>query len=254
MKLCRNIHAACRRHTRALIAGIALLGSCADTREDKGDILLMWDEDASELGAALHNRRLMQDRVRELNAELKLPWDIPVLITHCGKTSPWYDFQTRSITMCYELLEALVAIESEQPETARLDATWLFVFLHEVGHALVHAYHMPVLGSAEDMADQFATLRLLEWERYAPYLYMAAEYWRDAAPDHYTQESFADEHSTHWERYYTTLCIMYGSNPRAYQELVTEGILPRDRYERCRFEYKEARDSWNDELAPWTKD
>src|SRR5260370_38647563 len=38
----------------------------------------------------------------------------------------------------------------------------LFVGFHEMGHALTDQFHLPTLGSAEDAADSFATIALLD--------------------------------------------------------------------------------------------
>lgn len=251
MKLRRNI-AAFRRHASTLITGAALLGACADAHDDKGDILLTWDVGGGQLGAELRSSLMMEDRVAQLNAELKLPQDIPVVITRCGYSNSEYDFATRRIKLCYEMLEAISAVDSDQPQKSRVEATWLFVFLHELGHALIDVYDLPIPGDFEDMVDNFATMRLLEWE-YDAYLYMAAEYWRDTAPAHYTERSFSDEHSVNWKRFYSTLCILFGSKPVTHQELVTEGLVEPERAPECRYEYLKARDAWSQLLAPWTK-
>src|SRR5260370_10612390 len=38
----------------------------------------------------------------------------------------------------------------------------LFVGFHEMGHALADQFHLPTLGRAEDAADSFATIALLD--------------------------------------------------------------------------------------------
>ena len=38
----------------------------------------------------------------------------------------------------------------------------LFVGFHEMGHALTDLFHLPTLGRAEDAADSFATIALLD--------------------------------------------------------------------------------------------
>jgi Putative metallopeptidase len=38
----------------------------------------------------------------------------------------------------------------------------LFVGFHEMGHALADQFHLPTLGRAEDAADSFATVALLD--------------------------------------------------------------------------------------------
>ncbi|MET0284227.1 MAG: DUF4344 domain-containing metallopeptidase, partial [Polyangiales bacterium] len=61
------------------------------------------------------------------------------------------------------------------------------------------------------------------------------------------------EHSLNQQRFYQILCLVYGSNPRAYQALVSDGVLPASRAQRCPAEYAQKSAAWEQLLEPWAK-
>lgn len=54
----------------------------------------------------------------------------------------------------------------------------------------------------------------------------------------------ADEHSLDEQCFYNTTCLAYGSDPTAFADLVTEGVIPKARAVRCPFEWKRVSRSW----------
>jgi len=63
----------------------------------------------------------------------------------------------------------------------------------------------------------------------------------------------ADEHLLQEQRFYNSLCMIYGSNPSRYANFVTDGFLPKERAARCPNEYQRTVDSWMSLLEPWRK-
>jgi hypothetical protein len=63
----------------------------------------------------------------------------------------------------------------------------------------------------------------------------------------------ADEHLLQEQRFYNSLCMIYGSNPSKYNNILTQGYLPKERAVRCESEYQRTSDSWRNLLAPWRK-
>jgi len=55
------------------------------------------------------------------------------------------------------------------------------------------------------------------------------------------------------QRFYNSLCMLYGSNTAKYENIVTQGYLPKERAVRCETEYQKTVDSWVSLLAPWRK-
>ena len=63
----------------------------------------------------------------------------------------------------------------------------------------------------------------------------------------------ADEHLLQEQRFYNSLCMIYGSNTSKYENIVTEGYLPKERAVRCQTEYQRTVESWISLLEPWRK-
>ena len=96
--------------------------------------------------------------------------DVPVVFRDCGSANAFYNPQNKSITMCHELVLAMATDFSELKKTTREEGlkdaifTSLFVFFHELGHALIDILALPAVGKEEDSVDQFAALIFLNTE------------------------------------------------------------------------------------------
>jgi len=62
-----------------------------------------------------------------------------------------------------------------------------------------------------------------------------------------------DEHSLDEQRFYDTVCLIYGRDPEKYAYLVHDGTLPRERAEFCGEEYDRISMAWQTLLAPVLK-
>ncbi len=134
----------------------------------------------------------------------------------------------------------------------------LFTLFHELGHASISEFDLPVLGREEDAADQLATLLLRSVETHPDFTageltLLAAKGWLDdwkkfgaSASD----RAYGDEHSLEIQRYDQMACLTYGSDPGAFPSLPAEIGLPEDRANSCVFEYAQVSESWERLLAP----
>ena len=131
----------------------------------------------------------------------------------------------------------------------------LFVVFHEMGHALAGQLRLPILGHAEDAADSFATLALLDEgsEFSVNVLVQAARGMflmdrRDRkngdAPDFY------DAHSLDRQRAFQIVCLMVGSEAKQFKELADRVHLPESRQRSCRDDYDSAKNAWQSVLKP----
>ncbi|GAL09113.1 hypothetical protein JCM19233_78 [Vibrio astriarenae] len=85
--------------------------------------------------------------------------------------------------------------------------------LHEIGHGLVEINRLPVLGREEDAVDSFATVWLLEGLEDGQQLAFDAALMFDLESqdiEEFTDEDFWGEHSLDKQRYYQTMCLIYG--------------------------------------------
>ena len=99
----------------------------------------------------------------ELNATLALPFDIQILFAQCGEPDSFYDDEAHKIVICYELFDAYDHLFSRtlKMRTSRdgaIKGAIVSMFLHEVAHALIDGWDLPITGREEDAGDQFSTL------------------------------------------------------------------------------------------------
>ncbi len=186
---------------------------------------------------------------------LVLPHDIPVSFKICGEANAFYYPTTSSITMCYELAAHYIGelrnvYEDDDDLSASVFGALHWVFLHELGHALIDIYDIPITGKEEDSADQFATHMALRQEATGldalwsqAYLYGSSE----------SRSVAWGVHSSDKQRYYNILCTIYGSDTEAYGFLVDDDILPERRAVKCTAEYGNTISSWSRLLADYVR-
>ena len=97
------------------------------------------------------------------------------------------------------------------------------VLLHEVGHALIREFDLPMLANEEDMADTFATLFIVQEmrddaravlkDRARSWLYEGAQ----VSPEDYDLEG---EHELDTRRAFRTICLLYGADPAEFSDVI----------------------------------
>ena len=204
---------------------------------------------------------LQQDQGFEAEAKglsqaLALPRDITVSFQECGIDVTSYDASASLIVMCYELLEGFrkdfVSSKTMAPENApdRAIDAGKFVLLHEIGHALIHDWNLPVLGREEDAADQFATVLLSFGGGDRSRLAWAAALQLLVASEQQPDQSFVwDQHSSPLRRFQSIACLSYGSNPTEYSDL-PETIVPASQRDQCVADFQQTSQSWGQLLRP----
>ncbi len=197
--------------------------------------------------------------VSVLNSTLMVPHRIGVLFAECGVENAFYSAEYRAIIICYELARRFywlfaddVGLDGEEAAEAVLGSLD-FVFFHELAHALIDIYDLPITGREEDAADQFATVILLDAERVDALIYTSL--WFLLEGDRYLSDlyeiPFWDEHSLEPQRYYNIVCWIYGSDPDSYEWIADALGLPGERAGRCSDEYGQFYESWNVLIAPY---
>ncbi len=131
----------------------------------------------------------------------------------------------------------------------------LFTLSHELGHAAVGEFNLPVLGREEDAVDAFATLALLHIGTdfthgvlvdAARGLVLIAEH--DARMR--MEPAFYGEHGLNRQRAYKIVCLMFGSDPATFGDLARQANLPQERPETCQDDFDQTKTSWLRLLAP----
>lgn len=206
------------------------------------------------------NREALERVIAELNEKVALPFDITVSLEDCPGPSAYYDPEQRQVTICHQRIDEYHELFSRKlKDRARLEeavrGATMMTFFHELGHALIDAWRVPITGREEDAVDQLSTLVLLgrseEGERMA--LDGAVSFLLYASLNEGEPKVYWDEHSLDEQRFYETICLIYGRDPEKYKHLVHDGMLPRERAEFCGEEYERVSGAWQTLLAPVLK-
>jgi hypothetical protein len=233
--------------------------------EDIGDFLVEYSNlegsRYTEIDRRIRKERMLEDAAERLNSEISLPKNISLKTNQCGEINAYYDPQNSSIIVCYELMEHFYKLfkTSGKSETDSYDLMFdatRFVFLHELGHALIDVHEIPVAGSEEDAADRLSTYICLEQlgEQGANSAIAAAQAFaiesKATGNDHI---DFYDNHKLGQQRFYDIMCSLYGFSQTKYSDLVDDGLLPKERAKTCSDEYQKLATSWSKLLAPLRK-
>jgi hypothetical protein len=207
-------------------------------------------------------KRAVLEQYKQFMAPLKLPRGITVATEGCnGKINAWY--ANGKITYCYEYMAFMEEVAKRGdaiPGFRREDAlvgAFVQVLLHETSHMIFARLDVPILGREEDAADQLASFTLLNLGNTVARraLTGAAFFWRVLALNsNYNVEDFADEHGTHGQRFFNTLCIAYGSDvvgrTKTFNDFIQQKLLPESRRVRCASEFVQAKKAFNRLLLP----
>ena len=234
-------------------------------KRDEGDFRVEYLEVSTpryvEIDRQVKADKLLEKAAARLNRSLILPHDITLKTQDCSQVNAFYDPNERSVTMCYELMEHFYSTfrsagDSENRAYGKMFDAVRFVFLHEIGHALIDGYKLPVMGNEEDAADRlsaFVNLTELGEEGVRAVFAAADAFAIESKSSAQDARNLADEHLLQEQRFYNSLCMIYGSDNAKYAKIVTEGYLPKERAVRCQSEYQRTVDSWINLLEPWRK-
>ena len=195
------------------------------------------------------------EMLKQLLDPVRLPADIEISVAGCdGVANAFFDRKgtRRTIRMCYEFLQGIMqevpnetTAEGVTPQDALVGPLFL-VLLHETGHAIFDIFQVPVLGSQEDAADQFATYALLQFggQRALRLIRGAAYSFKRLITDIKNKpnvtlplEAFSNEHSRPEQRFFNLACMAYGYDANLFAGLVDREYLPEKRAKRCKVEY-----------------
>ncbi len=135
-----------------------------------------------------------------------------------------------------------------------VEANLIFVLQHELGHALVSEFGLPVVGREEDAVDRLATLVMTpnDDEATPDYLTEAINGWFSFSSETALEDiEWWGEHGTDQQRGYQIACLLYGSNPTQFAGVAESVDLPDDRRESCVDEAEQNQAAWSALLEPF---
>jgi hypothetical protein len=223
------------------------------------------DKDYQELREVFQETGLLEEAVKSLNETFLLPATVEVTVRECGEANAYYESDSRRISLCYELVAYYAGMFFAEAESEE-DQEWageavagatLFTLYHELGHALIDVWDLPITGREEDAVDQLATIILLEAgeEGETAALNGASSFWGEDDEEAEAEDpSFWDEHSVGEQRFYNIVCWSYGKNPQGMSYVIEDEWLPEARAAGCPEEYARMAKGWDALLSPHVRE
>jgi hypothetical protein len=158
--------------------------------------------------------------------------------------------RNQNVTPGHDEARAEKTLAKQRDVTDFVIGNMLFVGFHEMGHAIADQFHLPTLGRAEDAADSFASIALLDAgsEFSINVLVQAARglFLSDRRDRSQREEfDFSDAHGLDRQRAYQVICLMVGSDQEQFKELADWVRMPRDRQRTCANDYEDAKYAWH---------
>ena len=204
----------------------------------------------------LLKRRQVLEELSAFLAPLRLPRKLRVEMLECHVINAFY-IPDQGVKLCYELpayvahIASRIRIRSGFTKDDVIVGAFVWVVLHEIGHAVFDMLQVPVLGREEDGADQVAAFVMLNFGKAIARrtLTGSAQFLR-ATDVPMWGSAFADEHGSPLQRFYNLLCIAYGGLPDTFQDLVEAGTLPTERAQGCAREYEQVNFAFAETILP----
>jgi len=183
-----------------------------------------------------------------------LPAEFQVVFPKCRMVNAFYSPRDK-VVMCQELLYEFARFSAE---LTRIEEEWfhyafgmsLFVFIHEIGHAMIDLHDLPILGAEEDAVDRLAAIFAASiGPAYGidlgEHMILGSAMWYKRRGGETSTKAYWDEHPLDEQRYFTIICLLYGSNPSRYATVAKFAGLPPARARRCPSEFSQALKGWD---------
>lgn len=250
-------------HTLMTVLIGTLFAGCGATADGQSGVLAGDGEIVVEYEPVKASLQPMQDTLEEsgvleeaatqVERVAQIPSDVLVQVKSCKVGATYYP-DDDTVAFCVqewvefekEVIDYGESVGDEVMDTVlgAAEAT----LLHELGHAVIDLRDLPISGSEEDVADQFAVWQAVEGLD-NPDLVLSFEYGFRIWDDFYDQPD-DDQHAAHIQRSANLLCWLYGSDPEGWADLVDDEPLTQDRADWCGDEWDQIRRAWTAFLKP----
>jgi Putative metallopeptidase len=134
-----------------------------------------------------------------------------------------------------------------------VEGNLFFLAYHELGHALISEYRLPVAGREEDAADRAAIWMMTPQSaaEEPDYLTAAMQGWFSSASNTPLDNiAWWDDHGTDQQRGYQIACLLLGSDTTRFKPLADSIGLPAERQDTCAAEAAQNDATWDQLLRP----
>ena len=203
----------------------------------------------------LRNRQVLEELAQFL-APVKWPKTLRLIMKECpaaGTPVPqvYYDKLEYSVNLCYQwfgFLESLNPPASFATRQEVIVGGLVGAVLHAAGSAMFDMFHVPILGSEDDAADQLSTFIALQFGPQVARTFVKGTYYVWDTYDYqithgHQQYNFASGSSVPIQREYNILCMAYGGAHADFNDLIDKGLLKRvtsaERHDNCKDEFQQ---------------
>tara|TARA_R110000868_G_scaffold53231_7_gene167277 strand:- start:5422 stop:6261 length:840 start_codon:yes stop_codon:yes gene_type:complete len=238
----------------------------------KGGLVLKYETPKKEIDrkikALLKHDGTFDAIVKSLNQEFNFPETVRVKFV--ANEGPLYDTRKKELVMSYGFINYLASLYIERyPETtddAMIDFALrsnFFLFYHEIAHALIDVFNLPIVSNEETAADNFAVILALEMDSEGFDVVMDSVELFDILDQTNTKQldesDYWDEHSLDAQRFYNILCMTYGRFPEKVKAAVKKikddklNKFIENKGEYCLYLYDQQTKAWLQLLNPHFK-
>jgi hypothetical protein len=214
--------------------------------------------------------KVMEKVAAALNAVFKITKPLKITCMECGEVNAFYNPEKKELQICYDLFEDMVNKMSKyhsDPDSlgTKIGMAFSFILYHEIGHAFIDLFKIPITGKEEDAADYFAFYMLgsngvpegvsacIEGANF--FKDMHNEMKQDTIYQRINKEGnivdalpYWDEHSFSLQRYYSINSLIFGSNPDANWDMVEKGLIGYRRPKNAIQEFEKIKKGWDNVL------
>lgn len=200
------------------------------------------------------------DRISKVAAAfdqvLRLPRGLAITFEECGEVNASYNSARHTIRLCHEYyadhVKLFMSVGEDRAEAERLAGdSFTFTFFHELGHAMVGELGLPITGSGEAAADEIATLFLARGAEHQQIALTAARRYQAKLKQQGHKDPYFSTHPFDSVRLEAILCLLYGSDKAAHEDLMRRLKVPPSKLAYCLRDAPERRRSWSKLLAPY---
>ena len=206
--------------------------------------------------------------IKAINQEFILPQTITVRFAQGD--GPVYEPNKKTIAMSYDFIFYLTKLYLQRYPDATdaamqeyLIHTTSFLFYHEMAHAFIDLYQLPIVSNEETAADNLAVILALAYSKDGFAMVMDSAELFDlldqAGSKKYAESDYWDEHALDAQRFYNILCMVYGK----YPEEVTQRLenvnnkkllkFVKQKGDYCSYMYQQQVNAWSRLLTPYIK-